>query len=193
MMVGTMRFEAPDPATGWTVQLSKGGVLFQKKFAPDDEMRGVADEFGTVEAESKPFARDGEDLTIDGGDYTRLPPFAPGALFEGIWRYFFASSGAGASSSGGVSAERFLVMARDGTFRRSGWAGGSGSTNTGEGTSGFTTGSAQPPASGHYRVEGYALELTGDDGKTERLSIFALDRYTDKLLVIDGANYLKQD
>jgi hypothetical protein len=169
----------------------KGGGLFNS--ASEIEMRAVSDDFGTLESETKPFAKQGDGLEIDGGSYIAVPAVAAGTPFEGTWRYFFAAVGSTASSSTSVSSERLLTLRRDGTFERTGWSGASGTNDSGSGTVGFTTSGSRPSMSGHYKVEGYALELAGDDGKTERLSIFAPEEESDKLLVIGGANYLKQE
>ncbi|KAB0678548.1 hypothetical protein [Aureimonas leprariae] len=169
----------------------QGGGFFSG--ASRIEMREVSDAFGTIETEAKPFARKGDGLEIDGGAYSRIPPFAAGTTFDGTWRYFYAAVGSTAFSSNSVSSERLLTLRRDGSFRRDGWSGASGTNDTGTGTVGFTTGGNRPAASGRYKVEGYALELAGDDGRTERLSIFAPDKDSDKLLVIGGSNYLKRD
>ena len=50
-----------------------------------------------------------------------------------------------------------------------------------------------PPESGRSPVNGCMLKLTGDEGKIERLSLLMPDKGSDKLLVINGSNYLKQD
>jgi hypothetical protein len=168
-----------------------GGGLFGG--ATQIEMRAVSDGFGTIEAETKPFARKGDDLSIDDGDYRLLKPFPAGTTFNGSWRYFFASSGTTAFSSGSVSGERILKLSPDGTFRRTGWSGASMTNDASGGTTGLTTGSRRPAASGRYEVSGHVMTLTGDDGRTERLSLVAPDRGSDKLLVIDGSNYLKQE
>ncbi|QEI09579.1 hypothetical protein FXN63_26230 [Pigmentiphaga aceris] len=168
-----------------------GGGLFGG--ATKIEMRAVKDGFGTIEAETKPFARKGDDLSIDDGDYRLLKPFPAGTTFNGSWRYFFASAGTTALSSGSVSSEKILQLSSNGTFRRTGWSGASTTNDTGGGTTGVTTGSARPAASGRYQISGHTMTLTGDDGRTERLSVFAPDRGSDKLLVIDGSNYLKRE
>ncbi|WP_245413392.1 hypothetical protein [Mangrovicella endophytica] len=157
------------------------------------EMRSVDDDFGTLAAETRPFKRSDDGLTIADASYNRVPPFPEGTSFEGQWRYFFASSGMTATSSAGVSSERFLTLSRDGTFHRTGSSGAMSSNETGGSSVGVASSGERPAESGRYRVEGYTLELVGDDGKTERHSIFAPDKGSDSLLVIDGSNYLKQD
>jgi len=169
----------------------KGGGFFGG--ATGIEMREVSDAFGTIETQTKPFAKTSGGLDIDGGVYSAVPPVAAGTPFEGAWRSFYASSGSTAFSSGSVSSERILRLRRDGSFQRTGWSGASSTNDSGGATTGFTTSGRRPATAGRYRVEGYTLELAGDDGQTERLSIFAPETDSDKLLVIGGSNYLKQD
>jgi hypothetical protein len=157
------------------------------------EMREVADDFGTLEGEAKPLKSVGDDIEIDGTLQARVPPPPAGTPFEGTWRYFFASAGSMATSSGSIAVERFLTLSRDGTFQRNGFSGASSTSDAGGSTVGFTTGGQRPATSGRYRVDGYALELTGSDGKVERLSLFLPEADSDALLVIGGSNYLKED
>ncbi len=169
----------------------KGGGLFSLE--NEIEMRAVDDDFGTLAAETKPFKRSGKDLVIGEADYALVPPFPEGTPFEGRWRSFFASSGTTATSSGGVSSERIVTLGRDGSFRRTGSTGVMSSNEIGGSRVGFASGGERPAESGRYRVKNYTLELVGDDGTTERHSIFAPDKGSDSLLVIDGSNYLKQE
>ena len=67
----------------------------------------------TTTAWSRPrgsFARDGQNLKIDGGDYFRLPPSAEGTTFDGTWTYTWASSGMTTTSSGSVTTQRALRL-----------------------------------------------------------------------------------
>lgn len=171
----------------------KGGGLLSG--ANEIEIRSVADDFGVIETETKPFERKGAALEIDEGAYEPVPAFGGGTRFSGTWRFFEASLGSTATSSTSIASERLLTFAPDGTFRREGWSGASGTSDTGTGNVGFATGSRpSPAASGRYEVEGYRLDLIGSDGRTERFSIFAPpDEGSDKLLVIDGSNYLRQE
>ncbi|OWV72672.1 hypothetical protein ATY76_07610 [Rhizobium sp. R339] len=57
----------------------------------------------------------------------------------------------------------------------------------------MTVSGERPGSSGRYRLSGYRLDLTDAAGKTESLSIFAPDKGSDGLLVINGQNYLKDD
>jgi hypothetical protein len=169
----------------------KGGGLLSG--AREIEMREVADDLGTIETEVKPFAKSGESLTIDEATYSAVKPLEAGTPLDGTWRYFFASSGTTATSSGGVSSETILTLRRDGAFRREGSSGAMSTNEIGGGTTGVTAGGDRPADSGTYAVDGYTLVLTGRNGRAERLSIFAPEAGSDTLLVIDGSNYLRQE
>ena len=168
-----------------------GGGLFGG--ANRIELLDVENDFGMFKREEKPLTRAGETLTIDKAEYRRLAALPRGAPFEGTWRYLFAQSGSGAFTSGGIAVERTLTLGRDGRFRRSGFVGFSSSTETGGGRSGVAGSKERPAEQGRYEVEGHVLTLTGDDGRKEQFSVFAPDRGSDGLLVIDGANYRKQE
>lgn len=153
----------------------------------------VSNRYGLLTRDSQTFARRGEDLRIGETDYRRIAPLPAGTRLQGRWRYFFASSGSTATGSGSVAAERLLVLSSDGRFQRSGFSGASSSTETGGGTTGFTGGRQRPVTSGSYAIAGHRLTLTGDDGQVQVMSLFMPDKGSDKLLVIDGNNYLRQD
>jgi hypothetical protein len=155
-------------------------------------LREVEDEFGRVRRRSAAIATSPTGLTIDGVAWRRVEPFAPGTRLDGTWRYSFASSGSTAFSSGSVAVERTLSLSRDGTWRRTGWAGGSSSTETGGGRSGVTTSAPARDSSGRYELSGHVLALRDAGGREERLSIFRGDADSDRLLVIDGSNYLRR-
>lgn len=168
------------------------GLYNLKKVPGQIEMADVRNDFGVIEAEMKPLARKGTNLVIDGDEHKLIPPIKPGTTMNGSWRYFFAQTGQMAFSSNSVAVEKTLVLRPDGTFTRTGWAGTSGSNDMGTGTSSVVTQSKRPLESGRYRFDGYGLYLTGADGQQEGLSVFMPDIGSDELLVINGANYLKQ-
>ncbi|NGM20284.1 hypothetical protein G3576_09685 [Roseomonas stagni] len=155
-------------------------------------LREVEDEFGRVSRRSVPIAAAPSGLTIDGETWRRVEPFAPGTRLDGTWRYSFASSGSTGFSSGSVAVERTLALSRDGSWRRTGWAGGSSTTETGGGRSGVTTSAPRRESSGRYDLSGHVLVLRDAAGGEERLSIFRGDADSDRLLVIDGSNYLRR-
>ncbi|MBP0494262.1 hypothetical protein [Roseomonas indoligenes] len=178
------------PADCGTYRLIGGGMLR----GPDRiEFRDMTSRYGLIEVKEKPFARDGENLRIGGDAHRRVPPLPRGTVFDGTWRYFFASSGSTAFSSGSVAVERLLTLSRDGRFRRTGFTGASSSNEAGGGRTGFTSGRERPAESGRYEAEGYRLTLVGDDGRRESFSLILPDPGKDGLLVIDGNNYLRRD
>lgn len=179
-----------EPAGCGTYSLSGGGLL---RGPERIELNEVAGDYAIVETESQPFERDGGDMKLGETEWTRIPPLPRGTPFEGTWRFFWASSGTTAFSSGGVSSERLLTMTADGTFTRSGSYGVTSSYEGGGSTTGVAGSGDHPLEQGRYEVEGYALKLTGAGGRTETLSLFAPEQGSDGLLVINGNNYLKQD
>ncbi|MFC0407308.1 hypothetical protein [Roseomonas elaeocarpi] len=181
-----------EPTDCGTYSLAGGGLLGG---AERIEMREVGHRFGIMENETQPLRRDGGNLRIGETLHQRVPPLPSDTRFNGTWRYFFASSGTGAFSSGGVASERLLTLTPDGRFRRTGFTGASSTNEVGGGTTGFTAGRERPAESGRYEAAGFRLTLRGDDGREEVLSIFRPDGSDDgdKLLVIDGRNYLRQD
>ncbi len=56
----------------------------------------------------------------------------------------------------------------------------------------MTVSGDRPAERGRYRLEDNTLTLEGDDGSIEMLSIFAPDIGSDKLLISDGLNFLKE-
>lgn len=165
------------------------GSLFRRGEIRLSLVRG---EFGLVESEVVPFARDGDALLIGEEVWTPVQPIGDGTRFDGVWRYFWASSGSTATSSGGVAIERILTLHSDGTFQREGWSGVSSSTDTGDISTGLTTSANRPVASGRYEVLGHTLVLTGAEGR-EVLGLIAPEAGSDALLVINGESYIKQD
>jgi hypothetical protein len=155
------------------------------------EMREVTSSYGILERRAMPFQRNGDDVKIDGADYRRVAPLSRGDRFDGVWRYSYASSGTTAFSSGGGAIERILTLTRDGRFTRTGWSGVSSTHETGNTRTGVTGSAERPIEQGRYEADRYQLKLTGEDGRTQSLSLFRPDRNSDDLLVIDGDNYLR--
>lgn len=153
----------------------------------------VMNDFGMLQREERPLSASGRDLMLGGRRWRRVVPFPAGTRLDGSWRYLFASSGQGAFSSGGVTVERVLTLTPDGRFTRTGFAGFSGSSEAGGTRTSIVTGSRRPVTSGRYRLEGLQLVLEGEEGGSETLSVFRPDPGSDRLLVIDGDNYLRRD
>ncbi|WP_232628456.1 hypothetical protein [Methylobacterium sp. Leaf118] len=124
------------------------------------------------------------------GDKTdaRIPPFAMGHRFSGTWSHRFASSGP-SSALGGA---RTLGLTAGGRFTRAGSTGFSATGGAVDGGTAVAGQSRRPVQSGRCAVSGTRITLTGEAGGTESLSLFAPDRDSERLLVIGGANYLKQ-
>ncbi|MBE9603686.1 hypothetical protein IAI18_02345 [Acetobacteraceae bacterium H6797] len=157
------------------------------------EWRSVENDYGTIKRRTEPLRREGSILRIGETEHRMVEPMAPDTRLQGVWRYFWASSGSGAFSSGSVAVEKRLLLTRDGRFQRTGFSGATSTNEMGGSRTGVTAGSNRPVETGRYRLEGYRLVLTGDDGRRETLSIFRPDQGSDGLLIIDGNNYLKQD
>lgn len=181
---------AENPRDCGTYKVTGGGFWGGEKKI---EMRSVVDDFGTFEVEVSSLDDQGDGLSIDDNFHARLPEFDADTRFDGQWRYFWAQTGNMAFSSNSIAVERLLTMTPDGRFEQTGFSSASGSLDSGIGTSSFATNSDRPAESGTYRVEGYTLVLSGDDGNEQVLSIFAPDMDSDELLVINGSNYLKQE
>lgn len=148
----------------------------------------IENKFGLATRSSEAFARTKDGVTIGDKSYARMPPFADGHRFSGTWSHTFGSSGPG----GALGGARSLTLTPDGRFTREGSTGFSstgGAIDSGTTVAGH---SRRPVQSGRYAVSGFRITLTDTAGGTEALSLFAPDRDSDKLLVIGGANYLKQ-
>lgn len=152
----------------------------------------VEDEFGRVSRRRVPLAREANGIELDGTRWRLVAPFEPGTRLEGVWRYSFASSGSTAFSSGSVAVERSLTLSRDGTWRRTGWAGASSTSEVGGGRSGVTTSAPRPDSGGRYEIAGHVLTLRDAAGGEERFSIFRGDPGSENMLVINGQNYLRR-
>lgn len=168
----------------------KGGGWFSG--ASEIELRDVVNDYGVITTKTRPFEKAGDDIKIGKQRHNRLEPLKDGTPLEGSWRYFFASSGSMAFSSGSVSSERTLTFDTSGRYTRTGFSSTSSTSTAGGGTTGFTAGGKRPEASGTYRIDGFTLTLTDEAGKVEKFSIFAPDKGSEGLLVIGGANYLKK-
>jgi hypothetical protein len=148
----------------------------------------IENAFGLVTRSSDAFTRTKDGIKIGDKTYATMPPFADGHRFSGTWSHTFGSSG----PTGSVGGARTLTLSPDGRFTREG---STGFSSTGGAIDGGTTvagHSRRPVQSGRYAVSGFRITLTDDAGGAESLSLFAPDRDKDKLLVIGGANYLKQ-
>ena len=143
--------------------------------------------FGAVRRTDEPLVRAGETLTVGDTPYQHVRPFPAGQRLAGTWTQTWGTSG----PTGSVGGTRSLTLTADGRFTRDGFTGFA--TGMGPSTGASVVGNAvRPSQAGHYAVEGYRLTLTGADGMTEAMSLFAPDAGSQKLLVIGGGNYLAQ-
>lgn len=193
-----------DPKGLFAEELPTGGVTVSEFCAEKPEvcglyaakgnritLRRVANAYGLLDSETLSLARDGADLLIDDASYRHLPPFAPDSRLDGTWSATWAMTGGGVGSSTSMASERSLTLRRDGRFERRGWFGATTSTEIGDSRSGVSVSGDRDVTRGRYRLDEYTLSLRSDDGTVEMLGIFAPDDGSDDLLVIDGANYLK--
>ena len=166
-----------------------GGGFFSK---PDHiETIEASSRYGILTRTNETFAHDGDGLKIGGLTYRHLPPLPKGTRLSGSWLYTYAAAGSMAMSSGGIAIQRGLSLGSDGHFSRTGWSGVSTTNESGGTTTGFTSSHKAPAQSGRYEIDGYHIILTGDDGTAETMVLFEPDG-SDKLLTINGDNYLKQ-
>ncbi|HEY4201278.1 MAG TPA: hypothetical protein VGM83_12015 [Devosiaceae bacterium] len=188
--IGVKELCARHPRGCGTYVISGGGLFGG---AQTIKIAEIGNDYGIMDVQSQKFSRAGDSLKFDDDEYRPLPPLQRGSTFDGSWTYLYASSGMTATSSGGVSVTRTLVMKRDGSFRMTGFAGFAGSNTTGDTSTAVTTSGDHPTETGRYEVDGYSLKLMGSNGVTKTLSLFEPDVGSDGLLVIDGSNYLKDD
>lgn len=163
----------------------KGGGLFGG--TPRVARVAVESPFGMVRRMDEPLLREGETLKVGDTAYQHVRAFPAGQRLAGTWTNTWGTSG----PTGSVGGTRTLTLTADGRFTRDGFTGFA--TGQGPGNSGASVvgNAARPSAGGRYTLEGYRLTLTGEDGRTESLSLFAPDPGSQGLLVIGGANYLK--
>jgi len=188
---GTVAEHCADaPTDCGTYKLTGGGLFSSERTI---EMSQMINDYGVIEVSQEPFQEAKKQLVIGETTYNRVPPLPQGTTFEGTWRYFWASSGTTATSTGGVSSERMLTLTSNGRFTQTGSSGYMSSFDGADTTTGVAGTNTAPLESGTYSVEGYRLVLTGEDGRTQTLSLFLPEPGSDELLVIDGNSYLKED
>jgi len=123
--------------------------------------------------------------------FVRYDPAGANQRVEGRWTWSRGSS----SGSTNVVTDRSITLHADGRFEQTGFS-GAFSTDTGTRRAGWTTGwSVGAPAAaqgGHYRINGYALKVTYDDGRRDS-ALFYWAPGSDgrfSMLVINGTQYL---
>jgi hypothetical protein len=176
---------ATEPTSCGYYTLKSGGVFGGGRI----EMQEATNMYGMFDRKEEPFAISGQNIRIGETTHTRIPPLKAGTRFTGRWRDFQASSGTTPTSSGNVVRERFLVLHGDGRYERSGYSGASSTI----GGTGVTVGGQRPSETGRYEIDGHRITFMASDGPASTMSLFQPDASSDRLLIIDGANYLKQN
>lgn len=154
-------------------------------------MRTVGARFGLVSEERATFARDGDALTVGGADYHPVAPVNSLKL-DGVWTAFRATTGQIGTTSTSFASARTLALTADGRYRRSGFAAVSSQVETGDTDTSVTGSRETPEETGAYTIDGYTLTLVPEGGAPQVLSIYLPDAGDIDLLVIDGANYLRE-
>ena len=125
-------------------------------------------------------ARDGLEREFVG--VYRLTPARAGQSLSGEYRSLGGTGNLAVGGDAAVVVEDLWTFLPDGRFTRGGFAGSS--------NSGVTTSSTRATRAGRYRADGYAIELTYDNGSVERL-LFGLDD-TGGLVTVGGAVYTRK-
>lgn len=125
-------------------------------------------------------ARDGLEREFVG--VYRLTPARAGQSLSGEYRSLGGTGNLAVGGDAAVVVEDRWTFLPDGRFIRGGFAGAS--------NSGVTTGSTRAPTAGRYLADGYAIELTYDNGTVERL-LFGLDD-TGGLVTVGGGVYTRK-
>ena len=134
--------------------------------------------------ETEKFAKRGRDIVLDGFHYRYVAPLSDFRL-DGDYRLLKAGSQTDAvgRESGGYI-ETAYGFKKDGRFVK----GGSVSMFTADPGVRTHTFGDRKARTGKYRIDGYTLTLTYDDGETEREAFFMMDTTP----VIDGDMYEKR-
>jgi hypothetical protein len=148
------------------------------------------------EGERKPFAQMADGLSIDGGDYSKIPVLGNITL-NGEFRAF--SYVAAAGGQGGTAIEKTFFFNPDGTFRRDGFVGASFTTtdtgtSMGTPTAGVTV-SSESSNSGTYQIQGNTLMLNFNDGQTVKEFFFLMpdtDPNNPEGLHLGSSDYFKE-
>ena len=153
-------------------------------------MTEAADGFGTLHTTEEPLERKGGSIELDGTLWFAAAPL-PAAL-NGRWASSYATGGSMAFSSTFISSYNDLTLMPDGSYKRTGGSSVSGSNTGGSVSTSYAGNTTQRVRAGRYRVEGYTLVLTGDDGQAEVMTAFTPSPGSDDILVLNGSNWRKE-
>jgi hypothetical protein len=131
------------------------------------------------------------EMRLPPSQLARYDPAGPDQRVEGSWQW---SNGAHLGNTTST-ASRSITLHANGRFEQNGFgsAGASFTDAAGHRTGGWTSGSPVTARSGRYRIGGYALEVTYDDGRRDSaLFYWAGDNRNNRysMLVINGAKFL---
>lgn len=172
-----------------TYRLTGGGILS----SPDRiEFNAPATEYLIFSRKEYPFAKEIDALEIGEARYRPLEPLVKGMRLSGLWRSANIASSETTSSAVVAASATTFIFKDDGSFIREGWSGASFSHEAANTRTGFTSAGRKPSRQGRYEIQGYYLILAGDDGQSETLTLFKPEKDSDKVLTINGQNYLKQ-
>jgi hypothetical protein len=145
------------------------------------------------------WRRAGDDvvLTMNGAagerfapqQFIRYDPAGADQRVEGRWQSSLAAVTTAAGHATGAMASRSITLHSDGRFERDGFGSASFSSQTG---AAGTFAAAGPARSGRYRIDGYRLELTYDDGRSDSALFYWAGGKDDRfgMLFINGVKFL---
>jgi hypothetical protein len=149
------------------------------------------------DGEHKPFAQTPDRLSIDEGNYDKIPVTGNIAL-NGEFRSFSYIAAVG--GQGGTAIEKTFFFNPDGTFTRDGFVGASFTTtdtgtSMGSPTAGVTV-SSESSNSGTYQIQGNTLILNFNDGQVNKEFFFVMpdqDLNNPEAMHIGGSDYTLQE
>ena len=128
-----------------------------------------------------------------GQTYTPVKMIADGAELDGFFNDLtYSSFTTGSIVKGGVVQTRSFRFEKSGEFTATKFSGAFGNfeNSVGDSSGGFSSKNSHPKIVGRYEVKDGALKLKDDSGK---ISVCSIVQLGDRLLYIDGVQYLKTD
>ena len=153
-------------------------------------MTEAGDGFGTLHTTEGPVVRKDDSIELDEALWVAAAPLP--ATLNGRWASSYAGGGSMAFSSTFISSYNDLTLTPDGRYKRTGGSSVSGSNTGGSVSTSYAGSTAQRVRAGRYRVEGYTLVLTGDDGQTEVMTAFAPSPGSDDILLLNGSHWRRE-
>lgn len=148
-------------------------------------------------------------IRMGGKPYLRVEPVGD-LRWQGTFgrRTFVNTGNQAAATEGGISGDQQIEFTPDGRFTKQGFTGLTVRSAGQPQAPDHDPGAIVPPApgadvaaaaserksgSGSYRLGGYALELTYDDGTREYFTFFRFPREENRVICIDGTTYLRRE